>query len=121
MIRQKLWETIQLKKPTQLCLNSSSYAPFIYDCLIALAPNKEILVSCKREKFLRVKPPFPKSLIRWIENFYACCLVYKCMRLVVFHTICPLVLDSFWSLFICLFFPEVLFPEKYTWNSSYTG
>lgn len=31
------------KKVTELYLNSSSWAPFIYDCLIALAPNKEIL------------------------------------------------------------------------------
>lgn len=111
-----------IKKNTQLDLNSSSYAPFIYDCLIALAPKYgNITVPCQREKIFRVKPHFPKSLIRWIEKFCPCCLVSKCMRLVVFHTICPLVRDSFWSLFICLFFPEVLFPEKYTWNSSHTG
>lgn len=94
-------------------MNSSSYAPFIYVCLIALAPQKgNVTVSCQREKFFRVKPPFPKSLIRWIENFCPCGLVYECMRLVVLHTICPLVRDSFWSLFICLFFSRGLVTRK---------
>lgn len=34
------------------------------------------------------------------------------MRLVIFHTSCPLVHDSFWSLFICLFFSRGLVTRK---------
>lgn len=78
-------------------------------------PNKEILqFSVKEKKFFGVKPLFPKSLIRWSENFCPCCLVYKCMRWGIFHTICVLVCDFLFGLCLFVYFSQRSCYQKNT-------